>query len=92
VILLAAAFKGIKLMVSSASFLGGLSPADMNRVMQHPAQRATAGLVTGLIQELRACRTPVDYDKFQRRLFQILHSREEHKSECRRRWALPTTR
>jgi len=56
----------------------------MTRVMQHPAQRATAGLVTGLIQELRACRTPVDYDEFQRRLFQILHSREEHKGECRR--------
>ena len=28
-------------MVSSASFLGFLSPADMTRVMQHPAQRVS---------------------------------------------------
>jgi hypothetical protein len=71
-------------MVSNASFLGDLSPAEMTRVMQHPAQQATARLVAALIQELRACRTPVDYDEFQRRLFQVLHSREEHKSQCRR--------
>ena len=56
----------------------------MTRVMQHPAQRATARLVAALIQELRACRTSVDYDEFQRRLFQVLHSREEHKGQCRR--------
>ena len=83
-ILLAAVFRGIKLMVSSASFLGALSPADMTRVMQHPAQRATVRVVAALIQELRACRTPVDDDEFQRRLFQVLHSREEHKGQCRR--------
>lgn len=71
-------------MVSSSSFLGVLSPADMTRVMQHPAQQANIRVVAALIQELRACRTPVDYDEFQRRLFQILHNREEHKGECRR--------
>jgi hypothetical protein len=77
-------FKDINLMVSSASFLSDLSPADMTRVMQHPAQRATARLVAALIRELRVCRTPVDYDEFQRRLFQALHSREVHKGQCRR--------
>jgi len=71
-------------MVSSSSFLGALSPADMNRVMQHPAQQANVRVVAALIHELRACRTPVEYDEFQRRLFQVLHSREEHKGECRR--------
>lgn len=71
-------------MVSSSSFLGVLSPADMTRVMQHPAQQANLRVVVALIQELRACRTPVDYDEFQRRLFQVLPSREEHKGECRR--------
>jgi hypothetical protein len=77
-------FKGFMLMVSSSSFLGVLSPADMTRVMQHPAQQANIRVVAALIQELRACRTPVEYDEFQRRLFQVLHSREEHKGECRR--------
>ncbi len=71
-------------MVSNSSFLGVLSPADMNLVMQHPAQQANSRVVAALIQELRACRTPVAYDEFQRRLFQVLHSREEHKGECRR--------
>ena len=56
----------------------------MNLVMQHPAQQANSRVVAALIQELRACRTPVAYDEFQRRLFQVLHSREEHKGECRR--------
>ena len=56
----------------------------MTRVMQHPAQRATARVVAALIQELRTCRTPVDYDEFQCRLFQVLHRREEHKDQCRR--------
>jgi hypothetical protein len=34
-------------------FLGVLPPADMARVMQHPAQRATTGLVAALIEKLR---------------------------------------
>ena len=75
-------FKGSILMVSNSSFLGVLSPADMNRVLQHPAQQANISVVAALTQ-MRACRTPVAYDEFQRRLFQVLHSREEHKGQCR---------
>ena len=32
----------------------------------------------------RVCRTIVDYDEIQRRLFQLLRIREEHKASCRR--------
>src|SRR5579859_4794332 len=71
-------------MVSASSFLGALAPADTNRVMQHPAQQANISVVAALIAELRACRTLVDYDELQRRLFQFLYSREEHKGNCRR--------
>jgi hypothetical protein len=71
-------------MASSPSFLGTLAPTDINRVMQHPAQQANIGVIAVLITELRACRTLVDYDELQRRLFQFVYSREEHKGNCRR--------
>jgi len=41
-------------------------------------------VVAALIGELRSCRTLVDYDELQRRLFQVLHSRQEHRSQARR--------
>jgi len=47
-------------------------------------RRQYVDVVTALIEELRACRILVDYDELQRRLFQLLHSREEHKGSCRR--------
>jgi len=56
----------------------------MARVMQHPAQEANVEIVAALIQELRACRSPIEFDECQRRLFQVIYSREEHKAECRR--------
>ena len=68
----------------ATSFLAQLSPADTTRVMQHPAQEQNVPVVAALIRELRSCRTLVDYDELQRRLFQALHGREEHKSQARR--------
>ena len=68
----------------ASSFLGQLSPADMTRVMQHPVQEQNVPVVAALIRELRACRTLAAYDELQRRLFQVLHSSEERKSQARR--------
>jgi len=71
-------------MTSISSFLGALSPADVTRVMQHPAQQANVSVVAALVKELRACQSPVDYDELQRRLFQFIQGAEKHKGDCRR--------
>jgi hypothetical protein len=52
--------------------------------MQHPAQAHNVDVVAALIEQLRSCRTFIDYDELQRRLFQFLLNREEHKASARR--------
>jgi hypothetical protein len=66
-----------------SSYLGILSQDDSARVMRHPAQERNVAVIETLIGHLRSCRTFEQYDNFQRELFQLLHSRELHKSECR---------
>lgn len=52
--------------------------------MQHPAQAHNVDVIAALIEQLRSCRTFIDYDEMQRHLFQILLNREEHKASARR--------
>ena len=54
------------------------------RVMRHPAQQRNVTVVEALIGQLRVCRTFEQFDDFQRELFQYLHHREQHRSDCRR--------
>lgn len=68
----------------TSSFLGHLSNDDHLSVMRHPAQQHNVDVVESLIGHLRQCRTFEQYDEFQRELFQYLHHREQHRSECRR--------
>lgn len=68
----------------ASSYLGVLSSDDNLRVMRHPAQEQNVNVIETLIGHLHSCRTFEQYDDFQRELFQLLHSRELHRSECRR--------
>lgn len=52
--------------------------------MRHPAHEYNVTVIETLIGHLRSCRTFEQYDNFQRELFQLLHSRELDRSECRR--------
>ncbi|ACU53985.1 hypothetical protein Afer_1049 [Acidimicrobium ferrooxidans DSM 10331] len=68
----------------ASSFLGHLSNNDHLQVMRHPAQQHNVNVIESLIRRLRQCRTFDQYDDVQRELFQHLHCREQHRSDCRR--------
>jgi hypothetical protein len=70
--------------VTAASFLATMSAEDIGAVMHHPAQQSCAGVITSLIEELRASRTYDQLDDLQRRLFQYLLVVETHRAEVRR--------
>lgn len=52
--------------------LASLRAEEMDVVVRHPVQRATAGVVSQLVTYLRECESPADYNDFQRLLFQCV--------------------
>jgi hypothetical protein len=67
-----------------SNFFADMAADDIDDVMLHPAQQASVRVVSGLIGELRQCRSLDDLDNLQRRLFQYLYEAEGHRSEVRR--------
>lgn len=70
--------------IKTGQALASLGPQLSSTVMTHPAQRASFGLVAGLIGDLRACEQPGDFYDFQRRLFGHLYQVEERRGQCSR--------
>jgi hypothetical protein len=70
--------------IKTGQALVSLGPQLSSAVMNHPAQRASFGCITGLIGDLRACEQPGDFYEFQRRLFGHLYQVEERRGQCSR--------
>jgi hypothetical protein len=61
-----------------------LSADELNRVVAHPAQVSAMQTIAFLIEELRRCEDPADYEDFQRALFQHLFEAETYRGQVRR--------
>lgn len=61
-----------------------LAPEVVGAVIAHPVHQTNRARIEILIEQLRSCKEPADYNEFQRHLFKAVYEIEERRSQCSR--------